>query len=88
VNPQSSGVPHELDGIPATELDDDHLERELAHLHETRHEVFLHGSVQALDHHTQRLADLEGEYLRRHPHRAVDPQRLRAGARSRDGSGR
>mgnify|MGYP007031683645 CR=1 FL=1 len=75
---------HELDGIPPTALADDDLERELAHLHETRHEVFLHGSAQALDHHTQRMADLEQEWLRRHPERQVDPQRLRAGARTRD----
>jgi hypothetical protein len=26
---------------------------------------------------------LEGEYLRRHPQRAVDPDRLRSGARER-----
>ena len=79
-----SGAPHELDGIPAASLDDEELNRELAHLHETRHEVFLHGSAQALDHHTQRMADLEQEWLRRHPERQVDPQRLRAGARTRD----
>lgn len=76
--------PHELDGIPAPDLDDEDLDRELAHLHETRHAVFLHGSAQALDHHTQRTADLEHEWLRRHPEREVDPQRLRSGARTRE----
>jgi Family of unknown function (DUF6158) len=80
-----TGGTHELDGVPATELENDDLERELAHIHETRHDVFLHGSAQALDHHTERMTDLEGEYLRRHPHRELDPQRLRAGARSRGG---
>lgn len=83
MNPPSGG-PHELDGIPASDLADEELNRELAHLHETRHEVFLHGSAQALDHHTQRMADLEQEWLRRHPERQIDPQRLRAGARTRD----
>jgi hypothetical protein len=83
MNPSRKG-PHELDGIPAASLDDEDLERELEHLHQTRHEVFLHGSAQALDHHTQRMADLEQEWLRRHPERQVDPQRLRAGARTRD----
>jgi hypothetical protein len=75
-----------LDGVPAARLDDAELERELEHLHRTRHEVFLHGSAQALDHHTQRMADLEQEWLRRHPERQVDPQRLRAGARARSGA--
>lgn len=83
MNPPESGQPHQLDGVDPSELDDADLGRELAHLHETRHDVFLHGSVQALDHHTQRLAELEHEYLRRNPHRAIDPQRLRAGARTR-----
>jgi hypothetical protein len=75
--------PYELDGIPATDLDDEELDRELAHLHETRHDVFLHGSAQALSHHTQRTADLEHEYVRRHPGREIDPERLRSGARAR-----
>ena len=73
------------DGIPGDQLSDDNLDRELAHLHETRHEVFLHGSRHALTNHTERTVELEGEYLRRHPDRAVDPERLRAGARMRDG---
>ena len=71
------------DGVPANQLEDPDLDRELAHLHETRNDTFLHGSVQALDHHTQRMAELEDEYLRRHPDRDVDPERLRAGARAR-----
>jgi hypothetical protein len=76
---------YDLDGIPASELDEEDLDRELAHLHETRHDVFLHGSVQALRHHTQRTDDLEREYLHRHPEREVDPERLRSGARTRSG---
>jgi hypothetical protein len=73
----------DADGVPAGQLDDADLDRELAHLHETRNDTFLHGSAQALDHHTQRMAELEDEYLRRHPERDVDPERLRAGARAR-----
>jgi hypothetical protein len=71
------------DGVPASQLDDADLERELAHLHETRNDTFLHGSAQALDHHSRRMTELEDEYLRRHPERDVDPQRLREGARAR-----
>ena len=73
------------EGIAAGSLADDDLDRELEHLHETRHEVFLHGSAHALLRHTERTAELEAEYLRRNPAREVDPQRLRAGARMRDG---
>lgn len=70
-------------GVPAGELDDDDLYRELRHLHETRHETFLHGTDEALANHTQRMAELEQEYLRRHPERSVDPERTRAGTRAR-----
>ena len=70
-------------GIPAAELSDDDLLRELAQLHETRHETFRHGSNDALARHTERTAELEHEYLRRFPQREVDPERLRAGARAR-----
>lgn len=52
-------------------------------MHETRHETFLHGSGDALVTHTRRTAQLEDEYLRRHPEREIDPGRLRAGARER-----
>ena len=68
-------------GVPASDLAEADLVRELAHLHETRHDTFLHGSPDALDAHTNRTAELEAEYLRRHPEREVDPRRMRAGAR-------
>jgi len=70
-------------GIPASSLDDDDLMRELASLHETRHETLRHGSDDALQTHTERTAELEEEYLRRYPEREVDPERLRSGARDR-----
>jgi hypothetical protein len=57
------------------------LIRELEHLHRTRHETFLHGAPHALREHSNRTDELEGEYLRRHPEREVDPARTRSGAR-------
>jgi hypothetical protein len=71
-------------GVPATELSDEDLERELAQLHRTREDTFHRGSPQALDRHTTRMAELEVEYLRRFPDREVDPERLRSGARRRN----
>jgi Family of unknown function (DUF6158) len=70
-------------GVPAAELADDDLLRELGHLHQTRNETFLHGSGDALAMHSARMAELEAEYLRRRPEREVDPARLRSGARDR-----
>ena len=66
-------------GVPADELADDDLLRELGHLHETRNETFLHGSDDALAVHSARMTELEAEYLRRRPEREVDPHRLRSG---------
>lgn len=66
-------------GIPAADLSDDDLERELEHAHEKRHDTFLHGSDDALRAHTQRTGELEAEFLRRHPQRRVDARRTREG---------
>lgn len=68
-------------GIAGNDLSEEALLRELGHLHETRHETFLHGSADALREHTARTFELEQEYLRRHPEREVDPRRTREGAR-------
>jgi len=73
-----------VSGVRPEDLAESDLLRELQHLHETRHDAFLHGSPDALRTHTSRTAELEGEYLRRHPEREVDPARTRAGARSED----
>ena len=70
-------------GVPPADLSEEDLLRELRHLHETRHGTFLHGSADALEVHTRRTGELEGEYLRRHPEREVDPDRLRPGTRER-----
>jgi hypothetical protein len=80
---RSSGPTGPEDGVPASELADDDLDRELAQLHRTREETFRRGSDQALERHTSRTAELEAEYLQRFPDREVDPTRLREGARQR-----
>jgi Family of unknown function (DUF6158) len=72
-------------GVPAPGLTDEALERELAHLHETRHDTFLHGSDDALAFHTSRTGELEQEYLRRNPDRVIDARRTRHGAREMSG---
>jgi hypothetical protein len=69
-------------GVPPTRLSDEALSRELERLHCTRRETFLHGSEDALEVHTERMLELEREYLRRFPDRVTpDPARTRAGSR-------
>jgi hypothetical protein len=70
-------LPDQDEGVPAGELSDDDLIRELEQLHRTRHETFLHAPTQALQHHSERTARLELEYLRRHPERDIDESRMR-----------
>jgi hypothetical protein len=74
-----------VSGVEPTALTDEALERELAHLHETRHDTFLHGSEDALQVHTARTDALEEEYLRRNPDRVVDARRTRHGSRELSG---
>lgn len=76
-------APSARHGVDPGVLDESALVRELAHLHATRHETFLHGSVDSLTEHSIRMGDLEREWVRRHPDRDVDAGRTRAGARSR-----
>jgi hypothetical protein len=56
-------------GVPASELSDEELERQGTHAHATRNTVFLYGSAEQFRHHTERMLELEQEYLRRHPKR-------------------
>lgn len=78
-----------MPGIDPSELSDDDLDREVAHLHETRHETFLNGSQDALETHTSRMLGLEQEFLRRFPDRsAPDPRRVRASSRTLAGQDR
>jgi hypothetical protein len=75
-------------GVPARELDDPTLERELERLHETRHDTFLNGTADALAAHTERMLELEEEYARRFPQKtAPDLLRTREGSRTVDGRG-
>jgi hypothetical protein len=71
-----AGMQPEL-GINPRTLSDHDLMRELASVHETRHDALRHSSDSALRNHSERMAQLEAEYLRRFPEREVDPARLR-----------
>jgi len=63
-------------GVDPAELPEDDLFRELASLHRTRLQTLRHGPEAAWDNHRRRTAELETEYLARHPGREVDPNRL------------
>jgi AraC-like DNA-binding protein len=82
-----------VEGRPARELTDAELEQQGEHAHATRNWVFLHGTAEQFQRHTERMLELEQEYLRRHPKRTWqgsgdDPQvvdeatRLRLALRS------
>ncbi|MFI1193517.1 DUF6158 family protein [Micromonospora sp. NPDC020750] len=64
-------------GIDPTELADEDLIREIHSLHRTRLDTLRHAADSALANHLRRTAELETEYLARHPGREVDPARLR-----------
>ena len=53
------------------------LVREMQSLHRTRLDTLRHATDSALANHLRRTAELETEYLARHPGREVDPSRLR-----------
>ena len=59
-------------GIAGGDLADDDLERELATLHEKRHDIFLGGTVDQWHNHVARTSELETEFLRRFPDRVFD----------------
>ncbi|WP_128382070.1 DUF6158 family protein [Streptomyces cavernae] len=73
-----------MTGVDPGRLDDQQLMKELETIHRTRHDTLLHGSNDALKAHNDRMAQLEGEYLRRHPRRVVAASRTREGARDRE----
>ena len=58
-----------MEGRPARELSDEELEQQGTHAHATRNWVFLHGTAEQFERHTERMLELEREYLRRHPKR-------------------
>jgi hypothetical protein len=59
----------ERPGMPAGELSDEELERQGVRAHAMRHWVFLHGTAEQFRTHTERMLELEQEYLHRHPQR-------------------
>jgi hypothetical protein len=70
-------------GVPASDLTDADLERELLQMYRTREETFLMGSADALRTHTDRMLELEHEYASRFPEKVrPDRRRTRRGARS------
>jgi hypothetical protein len=71
-------------GIPARELSDEELERQGVHAHAMRHWVFLHGTAEQFRTHTERMLELEQEYLRRHPQRTWQGSGGETDAPSRD----
>jgi hypothetical protein len=54
---------------PARELPDEELEQQANYAHATRDWVFHHGTTDQFRHHTERMLELEQEYLRRYPKR-------------------
>ena len=72
-----------MTGVDPDRLDDQQLMKELETIHRTRHDTLLYGSNDALRAHNERMAQLEGEYLRRNPRRLVAAGRTREGARER-----
>jgi len=74
----------ERPGVPARDLSDEELERQGVHAHAMRHWVFLHGTADQFRTHTERMLELEQEYLRRHPQRTWQGSGGGAVAPSRD----
>ena len=74
----------ERPGVPARELSDEELERQGVHAHAMRHWVFLHGTAEQFRTHTERMLELEQEYLRRHPQRTWQGSGGDVSAPSRD----
>ncbi|MEZ7004355.1 DUF6158 family protein [Streptomyces sp. AD55] len=72
-----------MTGVDPGRLDDQQLMKELENIHRTRHDTLLYGSDDALRAHNARMAQLEGEWLRRNPRRPVAAGRTREGARER-----
>jgi uncharacterized protein DUF6158 len=68
------------EGIPAEQLSDEDLERELAHVHEKRHDIFVDGTADQLRNHSARTRQLEQAYLNRFSDRVKDAaQKLEPG---------
>jgi hypothetical protein len=65
----AAASPEGAPGVPARELADEELEQQGTYAHATRTWVLLHGTAKQFRHHTERMLELEQEYIRRHPKR-------------------
>jgi hypothetical protein len=65
----AAGSPEGPQGVPARELSDEELEQQGTYAHATRTSVLLHGTATQFRNHTERMLELEQEYIRRHPKR-------------------
>ncbi|MEV7231800.1 MULTISPECIES: DUF6158 family protein [Polymorphospora] len=75
----ATGLAEDEIGIDPTTLPEEDLIREMSSLHRTRLDTLRHAPDSALATHLRRTAELETEYLARHPGREVDAGRLRGG---------
>jgi hypothetical protein len=75
-------------GIPAEQLSDDELSRDLEHVYEKRYDMFRNGAADQFRNNVQRMAELEAEYLSRFPDKVVDADaKRRIGPEVRQPSG-
>jgi hypothetical protein len=73
-------------GIPARDLRVADLERELRHLWRTREDTILNGAANAIRAHTDRMLELEHEYIARFPQKTKPSAgRTRRGSRAQSG---
>jgi hypothetical protein len=73
-------------GIPARDLRDADLDRELRHLWRTRKDTVLNGAANAIRAHTDRMLELEHEFIARFPRKTQPaPGRTRRGSRAQEG---
>jgi len=76
-------------GIPARQLTDQALNRQLRTMWATREETVLHGASNAIARHTYRMLELEFEYIARFSSETTpSPGRTRRGSRARSGQPR
>ena len=73
-------------GVPARELSDADLKRQMRHMWKTREATVLHGGQQAIATHTHRMIELELEFIYRFSEETeASPSRTRRGSRARSG---
>ncbi|MGZ4120748.1 MAG: DUF6158 family protein [Actinomycetota bacterium] len=79
-------MPQGKQGVPAKELSDVALRRELRNMWRTREETIRHGGSHAIATHTRRMLQLEDEYVTRFKRETeAVPSRTRRGSRARSG---